>query len=112
MQKRCAKLGAGLGSEPAEDLQAEGREGSLRAATMAEVVVGDLGCYLEPSSFDAPVEFIVLTAPAPEAVGHPVALTQRQTASLASSAQCALWSLTSQKYPASFPPPLEVCSGH
>lgn len=43
MQKKCAKLGAGLGSEPAEDLQAEGREGSLRAAMMAEVVVGDLG---------------------------------------------------------------------
>lgn len=36
---------------------------------------------LEPSSFDAPVELIVLTAPAPEAVGHPVALTQRQAGS-------------------------------
>lgn len=67
---------------------------------MAEVVVGDLGGYLEPSSFDAPVEFIVFTAPAPEAVGHPVALTQRQTASLATCAQCALQSLTTQECPA------------
>lgn len=38
--------------------------------------------YLETSSFDAPVEFIVLSAPAPEAVGHPVALTQRQAVSV------------------------------
>lgn len=28
---------------------------------------------LQPSSFNAPVELIVLAAPAPEAVGHPVA---------------------------------------
>lgn len=28
---------------------------------------------LEPSSFDAPVELVIFSAPAPEAVGHPVA---------------------------------------
>ena len=32
--------------------------------------------YLEPSSFDAPVELVIFSAPAPEAVGHPVALTK------------------------------------
>lgn len=35
-----------------------------------------MGGYLEAGSSDAPVELIVLTAPAPEAVGHPVALTE------------------------------------
>lgn len=59
------------------------RKGNLRAATMAEEVAGPWRkSYLEPSSFDAPVEFIILTAPAPEAVGHAVALTQRQGASV------------------------------
>lgn len=43
--------------------------------------------HLQPSSFNAPVELIVLAAPAPEAVGHPVALTQRQAASLGPSSR-------------------------
>lgn len=57
-----------------------------------EVAVGGWGGhYLEPSSFDAPVELVVFSAPAPEAVGHPVALTQRQAVSLAQSSQgCSL----------------------
>lgn len=48
--------------------------------------------YLEASSFDASVEFIILSAPAPEAVGHPVALTQRHAVSVTcpSSQGCAL----------------------
>lgn len=60
---------------------------------MAEEVAGwGVGeHYLEPSSFDAPVELVIFSAPAPEAVGHPVALTQRQAESFAPSSQgCSL----------------------
>lgn len=38
--------------------------------------------YLEAGSSDAPVEFVILSAPAPKAVGHSVALTQRQAVSV------------------------------
>lgn len=48
---------------------------------------GGGGCYLQPGPFDAPVELVIFTAPAPEAVGHPIALTQKQATSLAPSSQ-------------------------
>lgn len=76
-------MGAGLGSGchlqgcylQAPGTSSEGREGNLRAAMMVKKV-GPGRCYLEPGSSDAPVELVILTAPAPEAVGHPVALTE------------------------------------
>jgi hypothetical protein len=54
----------------------------LQGSHEAEVAGSWEEPYLEPSSFDAPVEFVILTAPAPKAVGHSVALTQRQAASV------------------------------
>lgn len=111
MQKRCANWGQNWDQKQGCHLQAPGTY--LRAEKGASGQPQWLRwwwrtweCYLEPSSFDAPVELIVLTAPAPEAVGHPVALTQRQAASLAPSSQCTLWPLTIQEYPASYSPPL------
>lgn len=80
---------------------------------MAEEVAGwGVGeHYLEPSSFDAPVELRLFSAPAPEAVGHPVALTQRQAESFAPSSQgCSLVSYLGVSSPSGgqdrpFPPP-------
>lgn len=71
-------------------------ERNLKTAMMAEeVAVGGWGeHYLEPSSFDAPVELVVFSAPAPEAVGHPVALMQRQECHLPDPPRDALWSST------------------
>lgn len=70
--------------------------------------------YLEASSLDAPVEFIILSAPAPEAVGHPIALTQRQAVSVTcpSSQGCTLVSYCSGESslsPASQAPPSSSC---
>lgn len=89
-QKAGCSSGAGQGaiSKPQEPhLRAEK---GTRATTMTEEVgglSGGGGCYLQPGPFDAPVELVIFTAPAPEAVGHPIALTQKQATSLVPSSQ-------------------------
>lgn len=61
-----------------------------------------MGGYLEAGSSDAPVELIVLTAPAPEAVGHPVALTETGSITYPIRPGCSLASCHSFSCPLSW----------